>query len=118
VTVKGSLIDAESLETERRAEYDRRAAYDTRAELARREEYDKRLEYDRRNQIALCSTRDPPCVDWKEQVNLELTQMGKIIEIMTTMLTKPTQPENEAEKTTKTAPQHSHAKQIDETQGP
>ena len=63
------LDDADLLGKARRAEYDRRAAYDTRVELARREEYDKRLEYDRRNQIALSSTRDTLCVDWKEQVD-------------------------------------------------
>ena len=106
---KRPLIDAGMLETDRRAEYDRRAAYDNRVELTRRAEYDRRLEYDRRNQIAMCPIRDDE--EWTAQLN-RLIQMGKTIETLTTMFMQPSQPkaEAEAENTTKTVPQHSHAK--------
>ena len=102
---KRPLIDVDPLELERRAEYDRRAAFDTRAELVRREEYDRRLVYDRRNQIALCHDEE-----WKAQEN-RFTQMEKIIETLTAMFMKPSQPhpEVEAEKPTKTVNQHSHS---------
>jgi hypothetical protein len=76
-------------EIERRAEYDRRVAFDTRAELARREEYDRRLVYDRQNQIALCPIGDDE--EWKAQEN-RFTQMEKIIETLTAMFMKPSQP--------------------------
>jgi hypothetical protein len=82
-------LDVDPLEIERRAEYDRRVAFDTRAELARREEYDRRLVYDRQNQIALCPIGDDE--EWKAQEN-RFTQMEKIIETLTAMFMKPSQP--------------------------
>ena len=105
---KRPLIDAGMLETDRRAEYDRRAAYDIRVELTRRAEYDRRLEYDRRNKIAMCPIRNDE--EWTAQLN-RIIQMGKIIETLTTMFMKPSQPKAEAEavNTTKTVTQHSHA---------
>ena len=100
---KRPLIDADPLETERRAEYDRRADYarrveiaradyDRRVEMARRDEYDRRMEYDL---SVLCQRKMSTAEDFELQVR-RLDEMGKIIDTLTTMLTKPPQPQGAA----------------------
>ena len=80
------LDDAGLLEKARRAEYDRRAAYDTRAELARREEHDRRMEY--ALNLAFGQPRNASTIEDYELQACRLEQMGKLIENLTTMITK------------------------------
>jgi hypothetical protein len=102
---KRPLTDAE---TERRAEYDRRADYarrveiaradyDRRVEMARRDEYDRRREYDL---SMLCQRKMSTAEDFELQVR-RLDEMGKIIDTLTTMLTKPPQPQGAATEETR-----------------
>jgi hypothetical protein len=94
-------FDVDPMETARRAEANRRADYDRRAEIARadydrrvetarRDEYDRRREYDL---SALCKMSTAE--DFELQVR-RLDEMGKIIDTLTTMLTKPHQPQGSA----------------------
>ena len=80
------LDDADQLEKARRAEYDRRAAYDTRAELARKEEHDRRMEY--ALNLAFGQPRNASTIEDYELQACRLEQMGKLIENLTTMITK------------------------------
>ena len=94
---KGLPSYVDPIETARRAEADRRADYDRRVETARREEYDRRMEYDF---SVLCQIYDKirkvsTAEDFELQVR-RLDEMGKIIDTLTTMLTKPPQPQGSA----------------------
>ena len=97
-----TLIDpietARRAEADRRADYDRRveitrADYDRRVETARREEYDRRMEYDF---SVLCQIRKVSTAEDFELQVRRLDEMGKIIDTLTTMLTKPRQPQGSA----------------------
>jgi hypothetical protein len=105
------VVGVDSIETECRAEFDRRADYDRRVETARREEYDKRMTYDQQIQMTHC--QDVGKADQIDDVCAQvhrLAQMGTMIELLTMIFMKPTQPEAEAEKITKTVLRHSDAK--------
>ena len=89
---------AKRAEAGRRADYDRRveiarADYDRRVETARREEYDRRMEYDF---SVLCQIRKVSTAEDFELQVRRLDEMGKIIDTLTTMLTKPPQPQGSA----------------------
>jgi len=80
------FVDADLLGKARRAEYVRRAAYDTRVELARREEHDRRMEY--ALNLAFGQPRNASTIEDYEVQACRLEQMGKLIENLTTMITK------------------------------
>jgi len=91
---------ARRAEADRRADYDRRveiapgrADYDRRVEMARRDEYDRRMEYDL---SAFCQIRKMSTAEDFELQVRRLDEMGKIIDTLTTMLTKPPQPQGSA----------------------
>ena len=89
---------ARRAEADRRADYDRRveiarADYDRRVEMARRDEYDRRMEYDL---SAYCQIRKMSTAEDFELQVRRLDEMGKIIDTLTTMFTKPPQPQGSA----------------------
>ena len=63
--------------------------------MARRDEYDRRMEYDL---SALCQIRKMSTAEDFELQVRRLDEMGKIIDTLTTMLTKPPQPQGVAAK--------------------
>jgi hypothetical protein len=61
--------------------------------MARRDEYDRRMEYDL---SAFCQIRKMSTAEDFELQVRRLDEMGKIIDTLTTMLTKPPQPQGSA----------------------
>jgi len=100
------------LEKARRAEYDRRAAYDTRAELSRREEHDRRMEY--ALNLAFGQPRNASTIEDYELQACRLEQMGKLIENLTTMITKSSRHEAAAAESIETTLVSSCSQQVRE----